>query len=189
MLEVFRRIIGRGPVTTSPGATVEMRRAGDASLLVRLGGTWRLAGGLPRVDAVERELDRSRPPSVTVDAGGLGAWDSALVAFVGAVLDGCRIRGIPVDAHRLPAEVGRLLDLAQETAVPDERAVPRPSGVERVGVRALERHVQLAAAVAFVGETALALGKFGGRRARFRPQDLWLLVQQSGAEALPSSRS
>jgi phospholipid/cholesterol/gamma-HCH transport system permease protein len=120
-----------------------------------------------------------------IDGAGLGAWDSALVVFVGDVLDGCRARGIPVDARGLPAEVGRLLEIAQETPVPIERAEASPSGVERVGVRALKRREQLRDAVAFVGETALALGRFGARRARFRPQDLWLLVQHSGAEALP----
>ncbi len=184
-LALFRRIVGRRAKTTSTGATVEMRRAVDASLLVRLGGSWRLADGLPRVGDVERELERSRAPSVTIDAAGLSGWDSGLVVFVGAVLDGCRARGIPVDARGLPAEVGRLLEIAQETPVPVERAAPRPSGIERVGVRALKRHEQLEYAVTFVGDTALALGRFGGRRARFRSQDLWLLVQQSGAEALP----
>ncbi|WP_242342839.1 ABC transporter permease [Anaeromyxobacter terrae] len=162
-----------------------MRRTDDATLFIRLGGTWRLADGLPRVKDVERELDRPRPPRVTIDGAGLAAWDSALVVFVGAVLDGCRSRGIPVDARGLPAEVGRLLELAQETAVPEERTAPSPSGIERVGVRALKRHVKLLGAVAFIGDTALALGRFGRGRGRYRPQDLWLLVQQSGAEALP----
>ncbi len=174
------------PVTTSPGATVELRRADDASLLVRLGGAWRLAEGLPRVDDIARELDRSRAPRVTVDASGLVAWDTALVVFVGTVLDGCRARGIPVDSRGLPPEVGRLLQIAQETAAaPAARAGARPSGIERLGVHALKRHEQVGEAIAFVGDTALALGRFGRRRARFRSQDLWLLVQQSGAEALP----
>ncbi|HSD18998.1 MAG TPA: ABC transporter permease [Anaeromyxobacter sp.] len=177
--------LGVLPVTKSPGATIEMRRADDASLLVRLGGAWRLTNRLPRVDDVDRELDRSRAPSVTIDLAGVDGWDSALVVFVGAVLDGCRARGIPVDARGLPPEVGRLLQIAQETAAPIEQVAPRPSGLERVGARALQRHVQLGDAVAFVGDTALGLGRFGGRRARYRSQDLWLLVQQSGAEALP----
>ncbi|WP_248359955.1 MlaE family ABC transporter permease [Anaeromyxobacter oryzae] len=154
-------------------------------MLLRLGGTWRLADGLPGVDEVEREVDRARPPSVTIEGSGLGAWDSALVVFVDAVLEGCRARAIPVDASGLPAEVRRLVEMAQASAAPVERTVRAPSGIERLGVRALERHGRLGAAVAFIGETALALGRFASRRARFRSQDLWLLVQQCGAEALP----
>ena len=184
-LALLRRIVGRGQPAASSGAAVELRRGDDASLLVRLGGTWRLADGLPRADDVERELDRSRAPNVTLDGAGLGAWDSALVVFVGAVVDGCRARGVPVDARGLPAEVGRLLEIAQKAPVPIERAEPRPGGIERVGERALKRHEELQDAVAFVGDTALALGRLGGRRARFRSQDLWALVQHSGAEALP----
>ncbi|WP_242352249.1 MULTISPECIES: ABC transporter permease [unclassified Anaeromyxobacter] len=132
-----------------------------------------------------RELDRAPAPSVTIDGQGLAAWDSALVVFVGAVLEGCRARGTPVDTSGLPPEVGRLLGIAQESAAPAERAAPGPGGIEGVGVRALKRHVKLLDAVAFVGDTALALGRFAGGRARYRSQDLWLVVQQSGAEALP----
>lgn len=179
------RTAGGGPGVTPADATVDMRRADDASLLVRLGGSWLLADGLPRVDEVERELDRSRAPSVTIDGAALGAWDSALVVFVAAVLDGCRARGVPADARGLPPEVGRLLEIAQEVPVPIERPATRPGGVERVGARALKRHEQLRDGVAFLGDTAIALGRFGRRRARLRSQDLWLLVQQSGAEALP----
>jgi phospholipid/cholesterol/gamma-HCH transport system permease protein len=172
-------------VTTPSVATVEVRRAADASLLVRLGGSWRLADRLPHADEVARELERSRAPSVTIEGAGLGAWDSALVAFVADVLDGCRARGVPVDARGLPAEVGRLLDVTQEAPAAAERAASSAGPVERVGVRALRRHGQARDALAFVGETTLALGRFVGGRARVRAQDLWLLVQRSGAEALP----
>ena len=150
-----------------------------------MGGAWRVADGLPGVDEVERELARARPPRVALDGAGLGAWDSALVVFVAAVVDRCRELGVPVDTGALPPEVGRLLQLARESPVPVERATPTTSGLERVGERALKRHGQVQDAVAFVGDTALALGRFAGRRARFRSQDLWSLVQSSGAEALP----
>jgi phospholipid/cholesterol/gamma-HCH transport system permease protein len=184
-LAPFRWILRRRAVTTSPRATVEVRRADDASLLVRLGGSWRLAGGLPRVDEIEGELERSRPASVTVDAAGVRAWDSTLVAFVAAVLDACAARGIPVDARGVPAEVGRLLEIAQEAPIPAEPAARMPSGIARVGVRALKREEKVLEAVAFVGETTLAFGRFGARRAHFRSGDLWALVQESGAMALP----
>ena len=107
------------------------------------------------------------------------------MVFAAAVLDACRARGVEVDARGLPAEVGRLLELAREAPAPVERKAPRPSGIERVGMRALRRREGLQDMVAFVGETALALGRAGARRARFRTQDLWQLMQHSGAEALP----
>jgi phospholipid/cholesterol/gamma-HCH transport system permease protein len=172
-------------VSTSPGATLEMHRAKDASLAVRVGGTWHLADGLPSAEEVTSELDRTPAPSVTIDGAGLGAWDTSLVVFVGAILDACRARGVRVDAIGLPPEIGRLLQIAQETPRVVQPSAPRPSGIERVGVRALQREERLREAVAFIGETTLGLGRFAARRARFRSRDLWLLIQRAGAEALP----
>jgi len=162
-----------------------VRRADDASLVVRLGGAWRLAGAVPPPDAVARELDGARVPRLAVDGAGLGEWDSTLVAFVAEIAEACRVREVPVDVRGLPAEVRRLLDIAQEGPAPaDEPEAPAPTGIERIGARALRRQERLREAVGFVGENALALARFVSRRARFRGQDLWLLLQQSGAEAL-----
>ncbi len=168
-----------------PDATLELRRGDDASLVVRLGGSWRLGAGVPRAEDVERELDRARASRLAIDGSGVRAWDSALVAFVAGVVDGCRARAVAVDLRAVPAEVGRLLAIAQETpAPPAEPEAPEPSGIERIGVRALKREARLADVVGFVGEAAMAMGRFAAGRARLRAQDLWLLLQQSGAEAL-----
>ncbi len=167
-----------------PDATCELRRGDGASASLRLGGSWRLAGKVPRADDVGRELDRAGVASLAIDGSAVGVWDSALVGFVSAVVDGCRARAVPVDVRALPAEVGRLLDLAQEAPAPAEPQKPEPTGIERIGVGALRREERLRDAVAFVGDTVLALGRLVAGRARLRSQDLWLLVQQSGAEAL-----
>jgi phospholipid/cholesterol/gamma-HCH transport system permease protein len=175
-----------GPRASEPAPTLELRRGPDGSLTVALAGAWRLASDLPRADAVLRELDRAPAPAVAVEAAAVQGWDSALVAFVAAVLAACRRRGVPATAAELPAEVGRLLDLAQREAPALERSAPaEPRGIERVGGRALRRHERLRDTVGFVGETSLAVARFFGGRARLRAQDLWVLVQQSGAEALP----
>ncbi len=164
---------------------VDLVRADGGSLCIRLGGTWRLRDCLPGAAEIERELDRLPARSVTFDAERVGAWDSALVVYAGGVLDACRARGVPVETRGLPPQVGRLLQLAQASPVPAERATPGPGGIALVGLRALRRRERLRDVVAFVGEVALALGRAAARRARFRSQDLWLLVQHSGAEALP----
>src|SRR5512134_2695688 len=74
----LRRLVGVGAAVPS-GPTVEMTRGDAASLLVRLAGAWRLAGDPPHADVVERELDRAGAARVTIDASGVGDWDSALV--------------------------------------------------------------------------------------------------------------
>jgi phospholipid/cholesterol/gamma-HCH transport system permease protein len=162
-----------------------MTRGDAAALLVRLAGAWRLAGDPPHADVVERELDRAPAPRVTIDGSGVGDWDSALVAFVGGVLDRCRARDVPAEARGFPPGVTRLLAMGQESLAPAQRVVAAPTGIERVGVEALQREERLRDAVTFVGDTAIALGRLVAGRARFRSQDLWLLVQRSGAGALP----
>ncbi len=161
-----------------------MRREGAAVVLL-LGGSWRLAGRVPRADDVERELDRARASALAIDGSGVRGWDSALVAFVAGVVDRCRARAVPVDVRALPEQVGRLLAIGQEApAAPDQPEATEPTGIERIGTRALKREERLRDVVGFVGETALALGRLAARRARYRRQDLWLLLQQSGADAL-----
>lgn len=152
--------------------------------MVALGGAWRLAEAPPRAERVARELDRLPAPRVAVDAAGVAAWDSALAVFVRELSDACRARGVPVDARALPAGLARLLALVREPAAPASRSGPA-AGIAGIGVRALARQERLRLAVAYVGEAALALARFAARRARFRARDLGLLVQHSGAEALP----
>jgi phospholipid/cholesterol/gamma-HCH transport system permease protein len=61
----------------------------------------------------------------------------------------------------------------------------RPGILERVGRRALALRKRARDVAAFVGDTTLALLRFVGRRARFRGQDLGLLLQGAGPSALP----
>ncbi|GAO05184.1 putative ABC transporter permease protein [Anaeromyxobacter sp. PSR-1] len=180
-----RWLAGRRRDRAPAAAALELRREDDGALVVELAGAWRLADGLPPAADVERELDRAPAPRVAIDAAGVAAWDSALAVFVHSVGQACRARGVPLDPRALPDGLVRLLELVREPAAPASRAAPAARGIARLGVRALRRQERLRAAVAFVGETAIAFARFAVRRARLRPQDLWLLVQHSGAEALP----
>jgi phospholipid/cholesterol/gamma-HCH transport system permease protein len=65
------------------------------------------------------------------------------------------------------------------------RPAARPALLERLGRGALSARDRARDLTTFVGETTLGLGRFGVGRARFRREDLWLLLQQSGADALP----
>ena len=159
--------------------------APDAALVVQLGGTWRMRDGVPPVTAVVAALGSAR--LVRFDAGGLEAWDSAVLTFLVRVLALCRERGIAADRDGLPAGIRRLLALAE--AVPEKKdaraAAIRPPWLARVGQRTVAAASSLAATVEFVGEATIALGRLCRGRARFRISDVFLLVQEAGAEALP----
>lgn len=165
-------------------AALELERAEDG-LLVRLTGSWRLGDELPRPEVVARALDAGRVRRAALDGAGVTAWDSALVAFLAAVLEGCRARGVAVDPAGLEPSVRRLLALAEESTATLPATAATPPPLARLGLGALGARQRLDAGLDFLGETTLGLGRAAARRARFRRVDLGLLLQQSGAEALP----
>lgn len=163
-------------------------RAGDGRLVVRLAGDWTLATGIPPLADVERAVATSPKPSqVAFDLDQLGAWDSGLMSFVARVATLAEERKIAVDESTLPPGLRRLLQLA--AAVPDKRDAHReeipPTWLGRVGLMALKFWDGTIEMLEFIGEITLACGRLVRGKARFRPRDFWLLIQQTGADALP----
>lgn len=154
---------------------------------VRLGGSWSLRGGLPSTRAVEDALgDSTTPPAVDFDTQDLVAWDSTLVVAVRRILARAEARGVPVRLEGLPPGLRRLLDL--QAAVPARGDVRPPAPLPllaRIGTAAVGAWTGTRQAVAFLGEATLALGRLLRGRAVFRARDLALVVQESGAQALP----
>ena len=159
-----------------------------ASLEVRLAGAWRLRGGLPSASLLQRELD-SAPGVKTVafEARELNSWDSSVLAFLVEVSELCRKRGIHMDRTNLPAGLRRLLDLAE--AVPEKKGarkeVVETPFLERVGNTAIGAGSSLGEMLKFIGDMTITFSRLFRVKVRFRAVDLFLLIQQSGAQALP----
>jgi phospholipid/cholesterol/gamma-HCH transport system permease protein len=173
-----------GSAAADPAA-LEMSRAADATLVVRLGGAWRLGPDLPGAAEVDRELARSLPPRVTLDASDVDDWDTGLVVFVSRVVENCRTREIPVDWARVPEGLRRLLELVQQSTLPPEEHAAHRDLLEVVGRRALRWRAGARDLLGYVGSTTLAMGRFATRRARYRGVDLGTLLQGAGPDALP----
>jgi phospholipid/cholesterol/gamma-HCH transport system permease protein len=156
-------------------------------VVVRLAGPWLLRAARPRPEELEAQLEGPRVPRLSFDTAGLAGWDSALVAFLARVLRTCEERGIAAERSGLPEGVRRLLALAE--AVPERAGArseaPTPPWLARLGLAASGFGGALAAPLAFLGETTLALGRLFALRARFPLRDFLLYVQQCGAQALP----
>jgi phospholipid/cholesterol/gamma-HCH transport system permease protein len=166
---------------------VSLQRSGDA-ILVRLSGAWRLQGGLPSDATVRQELEHSpRPARIAFEAQTLTHWDSSVLTFLVAVSELCRQRGITMDRAGLPAGVRRLLGLAE--AVSERKGARKEaeeaSLLERIGTATLGATASLGEILAFLGEMTITFIRLFGMKARYRASDLFLLVQQCGAEALP----
>lgn len=167
---------------------LQLSKTPDGTLIVTLGGEWRLEGALPSPGAVGNEIEASAGISrVAFDTGGLSGWDSGLLTFLLEVIDICSKRGIQVNREGLPPGAIRLLNLA--TAVPERKGARRGGGrapfLERAGESAILLWRSTRETLAFIGETSLAFMRLITGKSRFRGSDLMLIIQQCGAEALP----
>lgn len=166
---------------------VSFTLAGDSTLNVQLCGVWQLRSGVPLATLVERELETGRARSVAFDAGKLGSWDSSVLIFLVQLSELCRQRQIPMDRAGLPAGVQKLLALAE--AVPERKGARRElteaSVLERIGTTAIGVAGSLTEMLSFLGEMTISSVRLFGMKARYRASDLFLLIQQCGAQALP----
>jgi len=163
------------------------RRAGD-TLVVRLSGPWTLHGDLPTPDEVQREV-ASGPAvrRIAFDSSDLGDWDSGLLTFLTKVIGAAERSGMETDRTGLPEGVRRLLALA--TAVPERKDTARGGKgtpmLARVGAAAIAGARGATEMLAFLGDATIAFIRLFTGRARYRRSDLFQLIQEVGAQALP----
>lgn len=170
------------------GGTAELTfvRDADRVLIIRLAGPWRLRQHLPSPQPVQKQLT-TRPTRVAYDTSALTAWDTGVLTFLTQVAALCAEYGVREDRSTLPEGIQRLLALAEAVA---ERKGARSgevdeSTLERIGRATLSTTAALNAMLAFVGEAVIALSRLLTVRARYRRSDLFLFMQEAGAEALP----
>ena len=173
---------------THPQGRLDVTRPTADTLGVRLAGQWTIQAALPSTAEVQDQCEAS--PGVrrlSFEASALADWDSVLLTSLLKLKELCDQHQIEFDHAGLPHGVQRLLALA--TAVPEHqearREEKRISLLVRLGQSALDITAATHALLTFLGQVALAFGQFIRGRARLRAVDLWLIVQQSGAQALP----
>ncbi|MCZ6479625.1 MAG: ABC transporter permease [candidate division NC10 bacterium] len=173
--------------TTPSQSEISFSRPTDDTLLVRLSGSWKMQDKLPSHTEVEQQVASGpRVKRVAFDTQGITAWDSVFVTFVLKILTQNTQNQIETDRAGLPEGVRRLLALA--TAVPEregaaKKAVRIPRLV-RVGKGTIAAVEEAKGMLAFLGEALLAFLTFLRGKARFRRSDLFLIIQESGANAL-----
>ena len=166
---------------------VSFQRSGDA-ILIRLSGAWRLRGGMTSDVIVQQELEHApQPARVAFEVQNLTSWDSSILTFLASVSETCRQHRIAMDRAGLPAGVRRLLELAE--AVPEKKGARKEEVetpfLDRVGSRAIGAGESMAEMLEFLGEMSMTFGRLFRMKVRFRAVDLFLLIQQCGAQALP----
>jgi len=161
-------------------------RSEDGVLCLRLHGDWQ-AGHLPlSIQVVNTEFAATPPSRLIFETTNLGRWDSGLLTFLSKLRRLCDDRGTKFDDGNLPHGVRRLMALANAAQQQGGRdKVAKPPFLERVADRAIIVWLHMVEMTSFLGEVTVAFGRLLTGRSRCRRSDLMLIMQESGAQALP----
>lgn len=174
------------PVQLPPKIEVNAVTEGRARL--ELSGSWQIDTALPVLDDLQQQLESlTGLQSLAFDCAALRAWDSGLVTYLMGLVNWSRQRKLHIEQEGLPEGIPALLKLA--FAVPERQGARRQEKrdifVERVGNEFIELTKSTGQIMGFIGESVIAFRKMFSRKALFRPADLWLIIQEAGADALP----
>ena len=173
--------------TETRSGRLDFKESND-TIIIKLSGVWKIGAKLPSFNEVKNRLEsRSGIQRIAFDANDLTGWDSALPVFLLKVNELCYQRRIHTEKEGLPRGVQRLLDLA--SAVPGTEGAGKKSVsvsfLERVGTSAVDLSRSAVEIVDFIGEASLSfIGLFRGK-SNFRWSELFLIIQETGAQALP----
>lgn len=160
---------------------------GSGTVMVALAGDWVLKRGMPAADNLVAQLKERRAGRISIDASALGRWDDALVNYMMRLVEACDRQGMALDSSGLPEGARRLVELA--LAVPERsgasRSVQRVPFFEAVGRNVLTGANDARKVITFLGEATLMFGRFLTGRAIYQRRDLWLTIEECGADALP----
>jgi len=160
----------------------------EGSLLVHLKGAWKIGQDQPGInDVMDHAALKPGVRVISFDPAGLEAWDSSLLTFLVGLMNRCWTAGIQVDISGLPIGVVRLLKLSSGTLDTEGLLDRKPplSFLAGIGDRTLRMAGYSRNILEFLGEASLAIFRFLTGRARYRRSDLWQLVYECGAQALP----
>jgi len=157
------------------------------TLTVNVNGDWALRQDLPSLDPIKGAIFRSPDiRRINLVGSDIRTWDTALLAFIMLIHSLCREHDTQFDTSELPVGVRTLLDLA--LAAPGRTGATTktaPSFVSRLGSVIIGDVRVLKGSVTFLGDSIIAFARLLRGRARCRATDLFLIIQECGAQALP----
>ncbi|MEJ2116306.1 MAG: ABC transporter permease, partial [Gammaproteobacteria bacterium] len=116
-----------------------------------------------------------------------GSWDSGLITFLVKLRNYANRENIEVNFSSLPEGAQRLLNLAFAV---EEREGARKLKIKeniltRAGKSFLNTLAKSKSLLTFLGEITLSFGRFSRGKANYQRSDLWVTIQETGAEAFP----
>lgn len=167
-------------------ASLDVSTTQQNQVLVQIAGDWKLGNSLPEIAPVLDAL-KNHQGGLAFDTSGLGTWDTGLITMLLALHKEAQADSIDADDSGLPDGARRLiaLSLAVGERSDTARTQQKASLLARFGQSTLDAWQATLELVTFMGELLLSLGRLVRGRATFRRQDLFVYIQEAGAEALP----
>jgi phospholipid/cholesterol/gamma-HCH transport system permease protein len=162
---------------------VRLNQTGDKAEVILL-GDWVIEQQAPDTAFIFKEPVHKL---IYIDANNLGDWDSRLITFLVKLKKHTLEQNIDLDLSGLPEGAQRLVNLAlavEEREGARKRST-RESIVTRTGSGTLDIYARLKSLLGFIGEITLSFGRFFRGKANYQRSDLWVTVQETGAEAFP----
>jgi phospholipid/cholesterol/gamma-HCH transport system permease protein len=157
-------------------------------LTIALGGVWSIHGRTPGAgEALQHFKNGSSPEKINFETSKLESYDSSLISCLLGLAREVSESETAIDRSGLPKGVNDLLSMA--LAVPEKRdahdGVTETAFFTQVGTASLALWNGLMDLFNFIGQCILSFGRLIRGRARFRRRELWMTIQECGAEALP----
>jgi phospholipid/cholesterol/gamma-HCH transport system permease protein len=154
----------------------------DGTLLIKIGGDWRITERRPRWTDAARS---HRPTKIVLRAEGLGSWDSSLALYLQAARTwadtnqaACVFEGFPEAVEKLTATLSR-------KPVQPAKAQGLPDLFTALGGAIFKLWAETKDLAQLVGDCVFSVGRFFRGHAQFRWRDCFYEMQQCGAMALP----
>ncbi len=148
-------------------------------------GDWVIENQLPDTAFVFKKLADSRPKTIEINEKNLGEWDSGLITFLVKLRNYADQEKVKVNYSSLPEGAQRLLNLAfaVEEREGARKQVKKENLFTRAGKGFLNTLDRSKSHLTFLGEITLSFGRFFRGKANYQRSDLWVTIQETGAEA------
>ncbi len=159
-------------------------------LQLELSGDWIRDEQFP--DKMDNDLQtilcaRSEIHSVQVNMQKVTAWNSALLTSIVSLNELCQKHDVDIDTRQMPEEMIRLLKLAMDVDARDSRKYQEQKStfLYTVGNNAINAVKEVGDVMVFLRDVSIAFFNLLRGKSVYRSADTWLIMQQTGAEALP----
>jgi phospholipid/cholesterol/gamma-HCH transport system permease protein len=176
------------PLNSHHDPRLEFRYPDSTTLEIILMADWHLRDGPPSAGLLEQALaEFPQLKQVRLINRPVTSWDTSLPVFITRLTRFCAEAGLPLDSTDLPDGVQQLLNMANAIppAAVSARLASQAGIFEQIGIMTLNLWQGLPHNMRFIGEIIMSFVRLAGGKAQFRPNDLLLLIQQVGPNALP----